>query len=203
MIKRVLLVLLFVAFLLVPAGQASATLHRGYALADGTVTGIRPFISGLQSPCHIAYEVFLDGSAHSGEDISHDFCHLEVGDMIKIKYLESDPRRHEVASSHTIANMTSTSMSFDMGDSNFLFFAIPIGLVVVFIIVVAVKGVIIKGAMSGVNGDKPATVEQKKLIQEGFRKLGVFHDVKKRMTQAQARETLQEIDRQLGRKNKK
>jgi hypothetical protein len=51
----------------------------------------------------------------------------------------------------------------------------------------------------GLPGDGlPATAEQKRLIQAGFRNLGIHHEPpKKRMTQAQAREILREIDRKL------
>jgi hypothetical protein len=80
------------------------------------------------------------------------------------------------------------------------FIIVPVLIAVVFVCILRV----IKHADhdgDGLSGDaKPATPEQKKLIQEGFRRLGVHHEVKKKLTQAEARETLREIDQKLKRK---
>jgi len=93
---------------------------------------------------------------------------------------------------------------------NLLWFMIPFGLGSIFfvaILIVIIKVFItVSRRLSDTDGDglanddKPATAEQKKLIQEGFRKIGVHHEVKKGLTQAEARETLREIDKQLKRK---
>jgi hypothetical protein len=230
MIKKILFTTLF-ALLLIPASQVSA-LYEDYSLADGVITDTKPWSShsGSKSPCYIAYDVTLDGHDYSEQDaLSYDFCHLEVGDTVKIKYLTSDSRKHFLATEIEIKQMA-TEREIDevkqrieenSGDKtniikpntgpNQLLFAIPFGVVffaVFFLIIISVLRTMraAKGRLSDIDGDgltndnKPATTEQKKLIQEGFRQLGVYHEVKRNLTQAQARETLHEIDRKLKRK---
>jgi len=206
MIKKILLTLLFAVFSVIPGSQVfAAGLYDGYALADGTVTNVRPF--GMSSnPCYVSYEVILNDNTYSGENISHDFCHLEIGDTVKIKYLKSDPRKHEVASESQIKQMAPEDENVGVFGIIFGFlFIVPflIGPIIPIIIIVMVvrrfRGSDRDGDGLG-NDNKPATAEQKKLIQEGFRKLGIHHEVKKKLTQAQARETLREIDKQLKQK---
>ena len=224
MIKKIVFALLF-ALMLVPAGRASA-LYEDYALADGTVTEKKAWspLSDINKFCYLSYKVTLDGKEYEEKDTgdTHDFCHLEAGDTLKIKYLKSDPRKHVVASEFEIGQMTVTESEIgwttttepgsdgSVGPNPLVFIApFAVVFVIVFVIIMtnaAHIGRVVKDRLSDVDGDglandnKPATAEQKKLIQEGFRKLGVYHDVKKRMTQAQARETLREIDRQLKQK---
>jgi len=51
------------------------------------------------------------------------------------------------------------------------------------------------------NDGSPATDEQMKLIENGFRELGRFHELKKRPNQAEAREILDEINKQRFKKS--
>ncbi|MCL1876650.1 hypothetical protein FWF74_01245 [Candidatus Saccharibacteria bacterium] len=213
MIKKILSTLLL-AVIVAASNQLPvfAALFEGYSLADGTVTDIQPWSShsDIKKFCKISYDVKIDGKKYSEEntDDTNDFCYVEIGDTIKIKYLKSDPRDHKVASKFEIENMSKDDGGAGNGPGsnmpNPLFFIGPFVLVFVVVLAIIIKTFIAAGRkLSDTDGDglahdeKPATAEQKKLIQEGFRKLGVYHDVKKKMTQAQARETLREIDNQL------
>ncbi|MDR0591541.1 MAG: DUF3592 domain-containing protein [Candidatus Nomurabacteria bacterium] len=215
MIKKVIFTLLTVALVAV-GGQSlvyAAGPYDDYALADGTVTDIQPWssMSDIKKICKISYDVTIDGQDYSGKnDNESDFCYLAIGDTVKIKYLKSDPRKHEIAKEFEINQINDTNKN---SSPNSLFFAIPFGVVfvsvavflfIIFNIVRASRFVGKKLSDNDGDGllydDKPATAEQKKLVEEGFRKLGVYHDVKKKMTRSQARETLREIDKQLSRK---
>ncbi|MCL2095196.1 hypothetical protein FWH13_03720 [Candidatus Saccharibacteria bacterium] len=180
-----------------------------YALTEGIVTE-RTMISGEPSSsnfCYISYNVTIDGQEFSGRnDGLSDFCFLEVGDAIWIKYLKSDARRHEIASSFEIESMKRDEGGV-FGGRDGLPVLMFVPFIVVFVIAVTVILMGIKrGRKMGISGDgsiddgRPATAEQKKLIQEGFRRLGIHHEVKKKLTQAEAREILNEIDRKLKRK---
>jgi hypothetical protein len=210
MIKKIFATIL-VILMLVPGSQVfAAGLYDGYALADGVVTGVRPFVSS-SPPCYVAYEVILDGNTYIGEDTSYDFCHLEVGDTVQIKYLVADVRKNEVATEVQIGQINQAEggdgawkwsvfgLSFDA------FVVLPLGIFLVFVVVMVFVSIRYRKKMDldgdGMAGDdRPATAEQKKLIVEGFRRLGVPHEVKRKLTQAQAREVLREIDRKLKRR---
>ena len=211
--KKILSTLL-VTILVAVGAQAPlyADIYEGYALADGTVTNVRGFTPTSTTTCYIAYEITLDDKTYTGENISQDFCHLEVGDTIKIKYLEADSRKHEIASEWEIGQMTPAEPQEGLSGiggwsgpgPNPIFFLIPFGAIFITVIAAFIFNFKnIKKRLSDhdgdglMNDDKPATAEQRKLVQEGFRKLGVYHDPKKKMTQAQARETLREIEKQL------
>ena len=216
MIKKILTTFLLVAIVAVSSQlPVFAALYDGYALTDGIVTDIQPWspMSNIKDICKISYDVTISDKNYSEKDAddTHDFCHLEIGDTIKIKYLKSDPRKHAVASEFEIKNMSKEDggmhAGFGSNMPNPLFFIAPFVLVFIIILAMVIKTFTQVGRrMSDIDGDglanddKPATAEQKKLIQEGFRKLGVYHDVKKKMTQAEARETLREINKQLEKK---
>jgi len=47
------------------------------------------------------------------------------------------------------------------------------------------------------NADQKATPEQLKIIENGYRELGIFYKPKKKMTKADARETIHNLETQL------
>ncbi|MDR1197291.1 MAG: hypothetical protein LBL08_03425, partial [Candidatus Nomurabacteria bacterium] len=136
--------------------------------------------------------------------VNHEFCYLEVADTIKIKYLTSDSREHAIASKFEISDIQKQEQENQFQFMQILPFVFPLFfIVIVFIIIIAAIRQRKNADFDGdglANDNKPATAEQKKLIQEGFRQLGIHHEAKRGLTQAQARETLREIDRKLKRK---
>jgi hypothetical protein len=210
MIKILLTTILLGVTLIISSQATASRLYEGYALADGIVTEMeRSEMPSSSNFCYISYDVVLNSQEFSGRNNGiSDFCHLEVGDIIKIMYLISDPRKHEIASEFALNVMQDQRESRDNSlgsDSSFRWFMlVPIGIFLIFatgIIVVTIR----QRKRMDVDGDglsndgAPATAEQKKLIKEGFRRLGIHHDVKRGLTQAQARETLREIERKLKR----
>lgn len=209
MVKKILLFLGLAIIALAPADHVLAA-SKDYMLIDGVVTNIERSPHFPKTHCDIYYEVTIDGETFNDKNGTgmSDFCHLETGDTIKIKYLASDPRQNDVASKWDVDEWNERES--EENPSIFLVIfgviaAIPffVGPLLPIIIVIAIISKSRKLRNGDVDGDglgddkKPATPEQRKLIQEGFRDLGIHHEPKKKMTQAQARETLREIDKKL------
>lgn len=116
-------------------------------------------------------------------------CGLAKGQQIKIKYNSNNPEESSFASE-----------SFEGFVIGALFSLIGVIIMIIGIVILTSKR---KRSLNSdkdgdglMNDSKPATKEQKLLIETGFRDLGVFHQISDSITQAEAREIIKNIEAQ-------
>lgn len=171
----------------------------GDATTEGTVTGIeRDYMTDSDGDrsqvCQVLYEFSLDGKQYSGRSgvSSNTYCGIREGSTVRVSYKADNPTNNTYR---------------DSGDISFIVFG---GIFTVVGMIPFVIGLSALVAVSrskrhedldgdGLHGDsKPATEEQMRLIEAGFRQLGQFYTrPSRRPTQAEARETLRQIQVQL------
>ena len=116
-------------------------------------------------------------------------CGLVKSQQIKVKYNSNNPEKSSFASE-----------SFEGFIIGVLFSIIGVAIMIVGIVILASKR---KRSLNSdedgdglMNDNKPATEEQKILIETGFRDLGVFHQMSASITQAEAREIIKNLEAQ-------
>ncbi|HMS92767.1 MAG TPA: DUF3592 domain-containing protein [Candidatus Saccharibacteria bacterium] len=171
----------------------------GNATTEGTVTGIeRDHMAdsdgSSMDTCQVLYEFSLDGKQYSGKSImsSSTYCGISRGSTVNVSYKADNP-----ASNHY----------HDSGDLNFIIFGTVFTVIGLVPFVMGVSALVAVRKSSqhedidgdGLHGDmNPATDEQMRLIEAGFRQLGQFYTPpSRRPTQSEARETLRQIQTQL------
>jgi hypothetical protein len=170
-------------FLSTPRGDQVAT-------ATGTVTSVL-WVSDEHDACAFSYRFNVDGKGYSDKTRygSSNICKLSTGNEVEIRYNPSNPDE---------SSYVDTSVAVFS-----LFFIVP-GSIVFVIGIFNVARWLRHRRKGDLDGDgweydaRPATDEQMRLIENGFYELGQFYQPStRRPTQAQAREILQKIDRQL------
>jgi hypothetical protein len=170
-------------------GLATIFIDRPSGTQTASAVGQISNIQQGEKSCWVAYDFVVDGQQYTGSTSfgSSDFCRLRIQDSVEIHY---DPA-HPTDNSWYEPKRSSSSL---WGGLIFAAFG-AFGLVVGLLNLIRFK----TGDATGdglYNDGSPATDEQMKLIENGFRELGRFHELKKRPNQAEAREILDEINKQ-------
>lgn len=161
------------------------------AETEGLVTTVtKDHDPDLGTTCQLSYQFTVGGNAYTGtSDISSNtYCSKQAGSKIPVKY---DP---QMPSKNTHSNATPLVIGIAF---------LAIGLVFVVGIIVGIIMLIRSSKRDDrnndglFNDDMPATAAQLKLIESGMRDLGEFWKPRK-MTQGEARETIDAINRKLG-----